>query len=78
MSNNYVIVYKTADDEIEVITVTGEDPVDAEASFFMVVDENGWAVEEVLSVSPSEEIADEVYEMEDEDYWLDDLVHTNY
>lgn len=78
MNNNYVIVYKTADDEIEVITVTGEDPVDAEASFFMVVDENGWAVEEVLSVSPSEEIADEVYEMEDEDYWLDDLVHTNY
>ena len=41
MNNNYVIVYKTADNEIGVINVTGEDHVDAEATFYVIADEDG-------------------------------------
>ncbi len=76
--NNYVISYKTADNEIGMITVTGEDHLDAEASFYMVADENNWAIEEVMSVSAVLEMTDEVYEMEDDDQWLDKFVYTHY
>ena len=78
MNNNYVIVYKTADNEIGVLNVTGEDHVDAEASFHLIADENGWAIEEVMSVSPVMEFTDDVYEMEDSDQWLDKYVHVHY
>jgi hypothetical protein len=78
MNNNYVIVYKTADNEIGVINVTGEDHVDAEATFYMVADENGWAIDEVMSVTMNTEIVDPVYEMEDDDQWLDKYVHIHY
>jgi len=76
--NNYIISYKTADNEIGMITVTGEDHLDAEASFYMVADENNWAIEEVMSVSAVLEMTDEVYEMEDDDQWLDKFVYTHY
>ncbi len=76
--NKYIISYKTADNEIGMITVTGEDHLDAEASFYMVADENNWAIEEVMSVSAVLEMADEVYEMEDDDQWLDKFVYTHY
>jgi len=76
--NKYIISYKTADNEIGMITVTGEDHLDAEASFYMVADENNWAIEEVMSVSAVLEIPDEVYEMEDDDQWLDKFVYTHY
>ena len=56
MNNNYVIVYKTADQEIGVINVTGEDHVDAEASFYVIADENGWCIDEVMSVTVNMEI----------------------
>jgi hypothetical protein len=78
MNNNYVIAYKTADNEFGMITVTGEDHVDAEATFYMVADENNWAIEEVMSVSVVMEMMDDVYEMEDDDQWLDKFVHTHY
>jgi hypothetical protein len=78
MNNNYIISYKTADNEIGVINVTGEDHIDAEATFYMIADDNGWAVEEVMSVSTVLEVVDEVYEMEDHDNWLDQYVHTHY
>jgi hypothetical protein len=78
MNNNYVIVYKTSDNEIGVINVTGEDHVDAEASFYVIADENGWAVEEVMSVTVAMEPVDPVYEMEDADQWLDKYVHIHY
>lgn len=78
MNNNYVIVYKTADNEIGVLNVTGEDHVDAEASFHLIADENGWAIEEVMSVSPVMEFTDDVHEMEDGDQWLDKYVHVHY
>lgn len=76
--NKYIISYKTADNEIGMITVTGEDHLDAEASFYMVADENNWAIEEVMSVSAVLEMVDEVYEMEDDDQWLDKFVYTHY
>lgn len=59
MNNNYIISYKTADNEIGMINVTGEDHVDAEATFHMIADENNWAIEEVMSVSTVLEITDE-------------------
>jgi hypothetical protein len=76
--NKYIISYKTADNEIGMITVTGEDHIDAEATFYMVADENNWAIEEVMSVSAVLEMTDEVYEMEDDDQWLDKFVYTHY
>ncbi len=76
--NKYIISYKTADNEIGMITVTGEDHLDAEASFYMVADENNWAIEEVMSVSAVLEMVDEIYEMEDDDQWLDKFVYTHY
>ena len=78
MNNKYIISYKTADNEIGMITVTGEDHVDAEASFYMLADENNWVIEEVMSVSAVLEMVDEVYEMEDDDQWLDKFVYTHY
>ena len=78
MNNKYIISYKTADNEIGMITVTGEDHIDAEASFYMLADENNWAIEEVMSVSAVLEFTDEVYEMEDDDQWLDKFVYTHY
>jgi hypothetical protein len=78
MNNNYIISYKTADNEFGMITVTGEDHIDAEASFYMLADENNWAIEEVMSVSAVLEMVDEVYEMEDDDQWLDKFVYTHY
>ena len=78
MNNNYVISYKTADNEIGIINVTGEDHVDAEATFYMIADDNGWAVDEVISVSMVLEMIDPVYEMEDDDQWLDKYVRTSY
>jgi len=78
MNNNYVIAYKTADNEFGMITVTGEDHIDAEASFYMVADENNWAIEEVMSVSAVLEFTDDVYEMEDHDNWLDQYVKIHY
>jgi hypothetical protein len=78
MNNNYVISYKTADNEFGMITVTGEDHIDAEATFYMLADENNWAIEEVMSVSVVMEMMDDVYEMEDDDQWLDKFVHTHY
>jgi len=78
MNNNYVIVYKTADNEIGVLNVTGEDHVDAEATFYVVADENGWAIEEVMSVTVAMDMVDDVYEMEDNDQWLDKYVHVHY
>jgi hypothetical protein len=60
------------------ITVTGEDHIDAEATFYMLADENNWAIEEVMSVSVVMEMMDDVYEMEDDDQWLDKFVHTHY
>ncbi len=78
MNNNYVIVYKTADNEIGVINVTGEDHIDAEASFHIIADENGWAIEEVMSVTVTMEMTDDIYEMEDHDNWLDQYVKTHY
>jgi hypothetical protein len=76
--NKYIISYKTADNEIGMITVTGEDHIDAEATFYTIADDNGWAIEEVMSVSAVLEISDEVYEMEDDDQWLDKFVYTHY
>ena len=76
--NKYIISYKTADNEIGMITVTGEDHIDAEATFYMLADENNWAIEEVMSVSVVLEMVDEVYEMEDDDQWLDKFVYTHY
>jgi hypothetical protein len=76
--NKYIISYKTADNEIGMITVTGEDHIDAEATFYMLADENNWAIEEVMSVSAVLEIPDEIYEMEDDDQWLDKFVYTHY
>jgi hypothetical protein len=76
--NKYIISYKTADNEIGMITVTGEDHIDAEATFYMLADENNWAIEEVMSVSAVLEMVDEVYEMEDDDQWLDKFVYTHY
>jgi hypothetical protein len=78
MNNNYIISYKTADNEIGMITVTGEDHIDAEATFYTVADDNGWAIEEVMSVSAVLEMVDGVYEMEDDDQWLDKFVYTHY
>jgi hypothetical protein len=78
MNNNYVISYKTADNEFGMVTVTGEDHIDAEATFYMLADENNWAIEEVMSVSVVMEMMDDVYEMEDDDQWLDKFVHTHY
>lgn len=77
-TSNYVIVYKTADNEIGVINVTGEDHIDAEATFYMIADENGWAIDEVMSVTITMEMVDEVYEMEDHDNWLDQYVKVHY
>jgi hypothetical protein len=76
--NKYIISYKTADNEIGMITVTGEDHIDAEATFYMLADENNWAIEEVMSVSAVLEMVDDVYEMEDDDQWLDKFVYTHY
>jgi len=76
--NNYIISYKTSDNEIGIINVTGEDHVDAEASFYVIADDNGWAIDEVMSVSAVMEFTDEVYEMEDDDQWLDKYVHVHY
>jgi hypothetical protein len=78
MNNNYVIVYKTADNEIGVLNVTGEDHVDAEATFYVIADENGWAIEEVMSVTVAMDMVDDVYEMEDNDQWLDKYVYLHY
>jgi len=78
MNNNYIISYKTADNEIGMITVTGEDHIDAEATFYTIADDNGWAIEEVMSVSAVLEMVDGVYEMEDDDQWLDKFVYTHY
>ena len=74
MNNNYTIVYRTSDNEIETITITGEDHIDAEANFHMLADDNYWTVDEVLSVTTILEYGDEVYEMEDHDNWLDAYV----
>ena len=78
MNNNYVISYKTADNEIGIINVTGEDHVDAEASFYMIADDNGWAIDEVIAVSAVLEVVDDAYEMEDHDNWLDQYVKVHY
>ena len=78
MNNNYVISYKTADNEIGIISVNGEDHIDAEAAFYVIADDNGWCVEEVMSISAVMEFTDEVYEMEDNDQWLDKYVHVHY
>jgi len=43
-----------------------------------IADENGWAVEEVMSVTVAMEPVDPVYEMEDADQWLDKYVHIHY
>jgi hypothetical protein len=78
MNNNYVISYKTADNEFGMITVTGEDHIDAEATFYTIADDNGWAIEEVMSVTVTLEMTDDVYEMEDHDNWLDQYVKLYY
>ena len=78
MNNNYVISYKTADNEIGIINVTGEDHTDAEATFYMIADDNNWVIEEVMSVSTVLEVVDDVYEMEDHDNWLDQYVKVHY
>jgi hypothetical protein len=78
MNNNYIISYKTADNEIGMVSVTGEDHVDAEASFHVIADENGWCVDEVISVSAVLEVVDDAYEMEDHDNWLDQYVKVHY
>jgi hypothetical protein len=78
MNNNYVISYKTADNEIGMITVTGEDHIDAEATFYTIADDNGWAIEEVMNVTVTLEMDDDVYEMEDHDNWLDQYVKLYY
>jgi len=78
MNNNYIISYKTADNEIGMISVTGEDHVDAEASFYVIADENGWAIDEVIAVNVVMEVVDSVYEMEDHDNWLDQYVKVHY
>jgi hypothetical protein len=78
MNNNYIISYKTADNEFGMITVTGEDHVDAEASFYVIADENGWAIDEVIAVNAVMEFTDNVYEMEDDEQWLDKYVHVHY
>jgi hypothetical protein len=77
-TSNYVVSYKTADGEIGILSVTGEDHVDAEANFYMIADDNGWAVDEVVSVSVVAEFTDNVYEMEDHDNWLDQYVKVHY
>jgi len=76
--NNYIISYKTSDNEIGVINVTGEDHIDAEASFYMIADDNGWAIDEVIAVNAVMEFTDSVYEMEDDEQWLDKYVHVHY
>jgi len=76
--NNYIISYKTADNEIGMISVTGEDHVDAEASFYVIADDNGWVIDEVIAVNAVMEFTDDVYEMEDHDNWLDQYVKTHY
>jgi hypothetical protein len=78
MNNNYVISYKTADNEFGMITVTGEDHIDAEALFYVIADENGWCIKEVMSVSAVLEFTDDVHEMEDHDNWLDQYVKVHY
>jgi hypothetical protein len=78
MNNNYVISYKTADNEFGMITVTGEDHIDAEATFYTIADDNGWAIEEVMSVTVTLDMEDYVYEMEDQDSWLDQYVKLYY
>ena len=78
MNNNYIISYKTADNEIGMISITGEDHVDAEASFYVIADENEWCVDEVVAVSVVAEFTDDVYEMEDHDNWLDQYVKVHY
>ncbi len=76
--NNYIISYKTADHEIGIINVTGEDHVDAEATFYMIADDNGWAIDEVMAVNAVMEVVDDAYEMEDDEQWLDKYVHVHY
>ena len=76
--NNYIISYKTADNEIGVINVTGEDHIDAEATFYVIADDNGWAIDEVIAVNAVMEFTDSVYEMEDDEQWLDKYVHVHY
>jgi hypothetical protein len=76
--NNYIISYKTADHEIGIINVTGEDHIDAEATFYMIADDNGWAIDEVIAVNAVMEVVDSVYEMEDHDNWLDQYVKVHY
>jgi hypothetical protein len=76
--NNYIISYKTADNEIGVINVTGEDHIDAEAAFYVIADDNGWAIDEVIAVNAVMEVVDSVYEMEDHDNWLDQYVKVHY
>jgi hypothetical protein len=76
--NNYIISYKTSDNEIGVINVTGEDHIDAEATFYMIADDNGWAIDEVIAVNAVMEVVDSVYEMEDHDNWLDQYVKVHY
>ena len=78
MNNNYIISYKTVDNEIGIINVTGEDHVDAEASFYVIADDNGWAIDEVIAVNAVMEVVDDVYEMEDHDNWLDQYVKVHY
>jgi hypothetical protein len=78
MNNNYIISYKTADNEFGMISVTGEDHIDAEATFYDIANENGWCIEEVMSVSAVLEFTDDVHEMEDHDTWLDQYVKVNY
>lgn len=78
MNNNYVISYKTANNEFGMVNVTGEDHIDAEASFYVIADENGWPIEEVMSVSAVLEFTDGAHEMEDDDQWLDKYVHFHY
>jgi hypothetical protein len=78
MNNNYIISYKTADNEFGMISVTGEDHVDAEASFYVIADDNSWAIDEVIAVNAVMEFTDDVYEMEDHDNWLDQYVKMHY
>ena len=78
MNNNYIISYKTADNEIGIINVTGEDHVDAEATFYTIADDNGWCIDEVIAVNAVLEVVDDVYEMEDHDNWLDQYVKVHY
>jgi hypothetical protein len=78
MNKKFTVTFERSNGEIDHLIVTGEDHIDAEATLYMVADEEQWAIEEVLNVSEYNNMVDEVYEMEDHDNWLDQYVHTHY